>query len=86
LFPRLSQAWTFSEKALDASQEDLFSLARERRHHAIEISCEYFENTWLTEEGAMLNLREKIGILQRQRAKTILGMQSNMIQKNLQKV
>jgi CRP-like cAMP-binding protein len=53
--------------------------------HAIEISREYFEKYLATEEGAMLNLREKDRTRKRQRAKTILGMQSNMIQKNLQK-
>jgi serine/threonine protein kinase len=53
--------------------------------HAIEISREYFEKYLATEEGAMLNLREKDRTRKRQRAKTILGMQSNMIEKNLQK-
>jgi serine/threonine protein kinase len=53
--------------------------------HAIEISREYFEKYLSTEEGAMLNLVEKDRTRKRQRAKTVLGAQSSMIQKNLQK-
>jgi serine/threonine protein kinase len=53
--------------------------------HAIEISREYFEKYLATEEGTMLNLREKDRYRKRQRAKTILGLQKNMIEKNLQR-
>jgi serine/threonine protein kinase len=53
--------------------------------HAIEISREYFEKYLATEEGAMLNLREKDRTRKRQRAKTILGLQSNMKQRTYNK-
>jgi serine/threonine protein kinase len=51
--------------------------------HAIEISREYFEKYLATEEGTMLNLREKDRTRKRQRAKTILGLQQNMKQRTL---
>jgi serine/threonine protein kinase len=53
--------------------------------HAIEISREYFEKYLATEEGAMVNLREKDRTRKRQRAKTILGLQSNMQQRTYTK-
>ena len=53
--------------------------------HAIEISREYFEKYLATEEGAMVNLREKDRTRKRQRAKTILGLQQNMQKKVFKK-
>jgi CRP-like cAMP-binding protein len=53
--------------------------------HAIEISREYFEKYLATEEGAMVNLREKDRTRKRQRAKTILGLQNTMQERKFKK-
>jgi CRP-like cAMP-binding protein len=53
--------------------------------HAIEISREYFDKYLLTEEGAVLNLREKDRDRKRQRAKQILALQMSLKQKTLKK-
>lgn len=49
--------------------------------HAIEVSREYFEKYLATEEGCVLDLREKDKTRKRERAKTMLRLQKNMQEK-----
>lgn len=53
--------------------------------HAIQISREYFEKYMAGDDSVNLNLREKDKFRKRQRAKTILQLQKNMTEKELQK-
>ncbi|KAL7560557.1 hypothetical protein ACA910_001425 [Epithemia clementina (nom. ined.)] len=53
--------------------------------HAIEISREYFEKYIASDQGVKLNLREKDKARKRQRAKVLLQLQKNMVEKSFKR-